>query len=150
MRKLMLVLALALASPALASAGTVPIGWNETAPKLMLFRVVAIDLEKNGTWAVAATFKNTSGKPLTVTNNEFALALFKGPSDHNAAHAKFLVASLFQPSRPHVLKPGQVWSGAFGGSGTVPRGTYVRVIFGHFEGEGIKGFDWATDHAKRF
>jgi hypothetical protein len=149
MRKLLLFLTLALAVPAAASAGTIPVGWNESAGNLMLFRVVAIDVEKNGTWAVAATFKNTSGKPLTVTN-EFALALFKSKADHDPSNAKIYLASKFQPARPTVLKPGQVWSGAFGGSGSVPSGSYVRVVFGHFSGPGIKGFDWATDHTRRF
>lgn len=150
MRKLILLplLALALSAPAAASAGTVPLGWNEQAGTVMLFRVVAIKID-NGSWGVAATFKNTSGKTLTVTN-EFALALFKSPSDHNPAHAKFLLASQFQPARAKTLKPGQVWSGAFGGPGTIPHGTYVRVIFGHFSGPGVKGFDWATDHYRKF
>jgi hypothetical protein len=149
MRKLLLLLTLALAVPSAATAVTVPVGWNESAGKLMLFRVVAIDLEQNGTWAVAATFKNTSGKPLTVTN-QFALALFKRAGDHDPGDATIYLASRFEPARPKLLAPGQVWSGAFGGDGKVPRGAYVRVVFGRFTGPGIKSFDWATDHTRRF
>ena len=149
MRKLTLVLALALALPAAASAATVPLGWNETAPKLMLFRVVALNVGSDGTWAVAATFKNVSGKQLAVAN-EFALALFKSPTDQNPAHATIYLASQFQPARAQVLKPGQVWSGAFGGAGKVPKGSYVRVVFGRFSGPGVKPFDWATDHYRKF
>jgi hypothetical protein len=149
MRKLLLVLILALAIPAAASAITVPLGWNESAGKLMMFRVVAINVEPSGSWGVAATFKNTSGKTLTVTN-EFALALFTSASDTNPAHAKILLASQFQPARARVLKPGQIWSGAFGGAGAIPKGTYVRVVFGRFSGPGVKAFDWATDHVHKF
>jgi hypothetical protein len=51
-----------------------------------------------------------------------------------------------KPTVPTSLRPGQTWTGVFGGPGRPLRGKLINVTFGYFQ-VGGRGFSWITTHA---
>ena len=150
-----LAAAAAVVAPA-ASAKQVPLSWLETwhgagGAKVMWFRVSTI-AGARGVWGVRASFRNTSAAPIHVSD-QFGLAAFPTRTSTDTHHARLLKAGGFRPAAPpRVLRPGQRWRGTFTGVGKIPRGSYVRVVFGAFTGATIPRHAgiWITDHVQRF
>jgi hypothetical protein len=154
-----LTLLVALAAAALAApadAGltkTIQLGWSERATEgnrtIMTFSVRSLTIDSR-TWAVKASFRNTSRSTLRIRRQ---FALLYGPGRVRVSGLKVLPAKSFRPALPASLPPGKGWSGRLSGlGGTALRKTGVRVRFGYFTGRalpGRRGFGWVTDHMAR-
>jgi hypothetical protein len=142
-----------------AAAGVVHVGWNERAKvggkPAIGFRVESFVTRTSGgnhAWAVVGSITNRTSKPLRVSD-QFGLVLFRDAATIDPREGKLMPALAFSPPVPKVLAPGKTWRGSFGGAGTLPKGAYVRVLFGWFSGpalEGKHGFNWLTDHVQRW
>src|SRR4051812_39779883 len=106
-RALPVVTALALVLAAAASAGVVPVDWNEQAKlhgtPVISFHVQALASKKSGGvagWAVVASVTNKTSKALRIKTNQFGLALFKDGKTLDPRHATLLGAVGFSPPLP--------------------------------------------------
>jgi hypothetical protein len=159
LRALPVVAALALVLASTVSAGVVHVDWREKAKlhgtPVIAFHVQALVTQSKGKvsgWAVVATVKNTTKRPLRIATNQFGLALFKDGKAIDPRKGKLMPALAFKPALPKVLAPGKSWSGTFAGIGAPPNGTYVRVLFGWFSGPAVggSGFNWLSDHVQQW
>lgn len=96
-------------------------------------------------WQVDLSFRNETGltleivRPHAVGETLFGLEPFETTSYREVlARAQSggakprTFADRFTPSTPHILAPGEGWSGSFSGLGRVPAEVPVRVVLGRF------------------
>lgn len=96
-------------------------------------------------WRVDLSFRNRTGltleivRPHAVGETLFGLEPFETTSYREVlARAESggakprTFADRFMPSLPHILAPGEGWSGSFSGLGRVPAEVPVRVVLGRF------------------
>jgi len=96
-------------------------------------------------WRVEAMVTNataarwTIGRPHVSGGTKFGL--FVAPTarelrasrlEASARTTRPLTANAFDPPLPRSLAPGASWSGSFAGTGQVPAGSFVSVVFGRF------------------
>ena len=143
--------------------------WHETygdAGERLVFRVHSLAVEGNG-WKARVAVR-TRGVPFTVAS---------GPSSLDRAFGLMLLptgdmreldrlnranelppirqAEHFDPPLPGVLDPGKTWEGTMAARGSLPGGSWARVVFGAFvtiekPPEGLQDrVIWITDHAHR-
>jgi hypothetical protein len=162
---LMVVATGALLSPTVTIATTrqtLRLNWVEQRSKVyysstpMTFRVKDVVLQRTS-WAVHGSFTNRSGVVLRIRRSlgsyyaayDFGLAWSSGlGAGHDLEELRY---SFARPRFPAQIRPGQSWSGVFGGRGHPPSGRLVYVVFGTFFPPGApyntKEFDWVTAHA---
>jgi hypothetical protein len=149
-RLLVLVFAAALIAPPVAAAETIKLGWREDdGVGVMRFGVSTLSLG-NGRWSVHASFTNRSPVVLRI-ERRFALLVYHSKNTYFGFRP--MRATRFAPDMPMTVPPGRTWRGSFGGVGKPPRGTYLRVRFGRFNGRPSplpdfpNGFSWITAHS---
>ncbi len=149
------VVATALAASAVTSAAvgadgkTLRLNWVETTPSYkptMTFRVASVTLTPKS-WSVRATIVNRSKETAEIVRADpraylqqydFTVAWFNICPPH-AYHCErgsnsspSLRATYAKPALPKDLRPGESWSGVFGGPGLPPQDKLVYVTFGTF------------------
>lgn len=145
-----------------AAAKILTLNWVEKAsgdqyPAAMTFRVKSVTLTRKS-WATHASFTNRSSKTIRIVKPtdtyppEYTFGLgwasaCKPPAIACALDTRNRTYS--KPSLPTLLRPGQTWSGVFGGPGLPKKGLLVYVLFGHFLLPDGKDFDWITTHSFR-
>jgi hypothetical protein len=133
----------------------------------LVFRVESLEVEAGG-WRARVSVRNDS-------RAQFAVA--SGPSSLDRAFGLMLLptgdireldrlnragelppvrqADRFDPPLPGVLEPGRSWRGTMAARGSLPAGSWARVVFGAFvtidePPEGLQErVVWITDHAHR-
>jgi hypothetical protein len=159
----------------LADEGRAPpqratLDWSETYGEpgaRLVFRVGSLAVEPDG-WTAEVEVENDTRVPFTVAS---------GPSSLDRAFGLMLLptgdireldrlnranelppvrqAERFDPPLPGVLEPGQSWKGTMAARGSLPAGSWARVVFGAFvtieePPEGLQErVVWITDHAHR-
>jgi hypothetical protein len=144
--------------------------WHEAygdAGQRLVFRVHSLAVERSG-WKANVAIENDTRVPYTVAS---------GPSSLDRAFGLMLLptgdireldrlnrandlppvrqAEHFDPPLPGVLGPGESWQGTMAARGSLPAGTWARVVFGAFvtieePPEGLQDrVIWITDHAHR-
>lgn len=153
-----------------AGPQTHPLDWVERYPgpgPALVFRVSRLSLTENG-WTADVAIENRSGAPWELPEapeafrRQFGLMLFETGDlaeldDLNADQSLPPVrkAERFSPAFPTFLADGETWSGRMAASGSLPAGSFARVVFGPFVavGDPPKGMEdrviWITDHAQR-
>jgi hypothetical protein len=146
-----------------ASAKTVRLNWAERMTGdygylPMTFKVRSVDLRRNA-WAARASVTNRSRRTIRVVRptdtypQQFGFGLAHGyvpdcPSNARCGLA-VLRATYARPRLPQALRPGQTWSGTFGGPGLPPRGWPVNVTFGYFFVSRQQRFSYVTQRSFR-
>lgn len=126
-------------------------------PVAMTFKVTNVTLGIKA-WSVRGSFTNRSTKAIRVIRHpemadyalfSFALAVpyYIQSGYSKRASVRALLASYARPTFPQVLRPGQSWSGVFGGPGLPPKGKLINVVFGVFSVPGEPEWSWITTHA---
>lgn len=138
-----------------AATTTYPTRWHEYAwvggRSIMTFNTRAITVNRGpGTWAIAASFKNTSGRTITLVAQRSGIALSMRPSAPDVPFL-FAAATSVEPAFPAQLRPGQVWRGTIRGRG-IPAGKYLAAVYGRwyrvFPSMPAR-WRWVTDHSIR-
>ena len=124
------VAGVALALPAGAAARDVPLHWTERASTYghlsVTFTVERLRIDRRG-WSATLGIRNWDIE-LSV-RPEFALLA----STRAAGEAPLVLrATRATPPLPRVLTVRGTWTGAIGGPGEPPRGTYLRLRLGTF------------------
>jgi hypothetical protein len=121
---------------------TISLGWSETqkiedASGQLVFQAATFSLNKDGSWTVSASIRNSTTKRVAVSVEED-----KGPGARPGLTSPVepLPAATITPSLPSKLWPGETWSGWFVGRQKVPRGQPLHVAFGYFRPSGESGF----------
>jgi hypothetical protein len=120
----------------------------------MTFKVKDVVLVSRN-WSVHASFTNRSTAAIRIRpslGNYFAPYNFGlGWSAGGGQQLDVVRYSFARPVFPKQLRPGQTWSGVFGGRGQLPNGLIINVIFGPFypptAPQTVKEFNWITSHA---
>ena len=126
-------------------------------PVAMTFKVKEVRIGKKA-WSVRASFTNRSTKTIRITRHpemadyalfSFALGVpyYIQAGYSRRASLRALLASYARPLYPMFLRPGQSWSGVFGGPGVPPKGKLINVVFGVFSVPGEQDWSWITTHA---
>jgi hypothetical protein len=148
-----LVVGMTLAFASSASAKTLKLNWVEQRSKAyypttpMTFKVK--DVVTVGTkWSVHAAFTNRSTVHIRIRRT---LGNYYAPLDFGLTWAHGgLQYSFAKPAIPKQLRPGQTWSGVFGGRGRLPKDLLISVAFGPFyppnAPQTVKEFNWVTQH----
>lgn len=166
----LLAIAALAAAPAAPSAGarTIKLNWVEQRSKAyyadtpMTFKIRDVTLTARA-WSLHASFTNHSelilkvGRPTGRGNfyapYGFGLGWGQGlASGASTTTLETLKNNYARPAFPKELRPGQTWSGVFGGFGVPPKGLVIYVTFGLFyppgaPNNGVKEFSWITQHA---
>jgi hypothetical protein len=180
-RTALLALALALAGcgqpareqprPEARAAGpqSVELGWRETYPARTSDRLVfAVDsLEVTGSgWSADVAITNSTSVPFDARPSEadsrYGLMLFATgdlseleDSNRSGGLPRPRGAEAIEPLPPTVLAPGATWRARLSASGSLPAGSYVRVVFGPLVAQGEPPEEmepmvtWITDRSYR-
>jgi hypothetical protein len=144
------------------------LGWKENHPDAvgsrLVFEVDALEVTAQG-WSAAVSVGNRTPYDIRVdtspTDYAFGLMLFATGDlkEVEAANREGRLpaerrATRVEPKPPAVLRPGGTWSGTLSAPGSLPDGSWVRVVFGTFRGLGdapteFQRVVWFTDHAYR-
>ena len=144
------------------------LGWTESHPAgvgtRLVFEVAALEVTTEG-WSAAVSVANRTEYDFEVDTGpgdySFGLMLFatgdlKEVEDANREGRLPPVrrATRIEPAPPQVLRPGSTWSATLSAPGSLPDGSWVRVVFGAFLGMGdvpveFRRVVWFTDHAHR-
>jgi hypothetical protein len=133
----------------------------------LVFRVDSLAVERDG-WTANVAVENDTRVPFTLASGasslDRAFGLMLLPTGDikeldrlNRANELPPVrqAERFDPPLPGVLDPGESWQGTMAARGSLPAGTWARVVFGAFvtieePPEGLQErVVWITDHAHR-
>jgi hypothetical protein len=133
----------------------------------LVFRVDSLAVERDG-WRADVAVRNESDSRFAVASGSASLdrsfGLMLLPSGDlrelerlNEAGELPAVrqAESFDPPLPGVLEPGDEWRGTIAARGSLPAGSWARIVFGSFVamGEPPPGLQerviWITDHAHR-
>lgn len=144
------------------------LGWRETYPaptgSRLVFEVGELRVTENG-WSARIAVSNRT---------EFAFAVETGPADYAFGLMLFASGDLKEldernrqgrlpavrratrivPAAPAALRPGTTWRATIGAPGSLADGSWVRVVFGTFVGQGdvpeeLQRFAWFTDRSYR-
>jgi hypothetical protein len=154
------VLAALSAVPAAATAPgaatkTYATRWQEHASSegrsIMTFNTRTITVELGaGSWVVEASFKNTSGRTITLVAQRSGIAVSMEPSAAGVPF-RFAAARSVEPAFPAKLRPAQVWRGTIRGRG-IPAGRYLAAVYGRWYRvfpSMYPRWRWITDHSIR-
>jgi hypothetical protein len=158
---LMLVLPSVAASGEKARRGTtrtITVKWNERkvieGDNYAAFHVSKIVVAPRS-WAVSAAIANHSTYTLniikgTTTGRGSGMSILyyvPPPSGQIATGGYLAIPAQYKKPGLVVLRPGETWSGTFGGTGALPKHKALSIGFGYFTGSGLGGgFNWITDH----
>ena len=132
-----------------------------------MFRVARLSLTEDG-WTADIAIDNRSGVPWELPEapeafrRQFGLMLFAtGDLDElerlngDQALPPVRKAERFSPAFPTFLAAGETWSGRMSAAGSLPAGSFARVVFGPFTAvaDPPKGMEervvWITDRVQR-
>ena len=139
--------------------------WRETygsQTDRLVFRVERLEVQLDG-WEATVAVTNASTVAFKVSrpaDRTFGLMVF-GSGDHaelDRLNSKGALPSLrpaqtLDPPLPGVLAPGETWSGTMSAPGALPKGRWVRLVFGVFTVAGKPppglqpSVSWITDTA---
>jgi hypothetical protein len=146
----------------------VELGWKESHPAAvgarLVFQVGAFEVTTEG-WSAAVSVTNRTTYDFDVdsgpTDYGFGLMLFATGDlkEVETANQEGQLpaerrATRIEPRPPPVLRPGVTWSSTLSAPGSLPDGSWMRVVFGTFRGLGdvpaeFRRVVWFTDHAYR-
>jgi hypothetical protein len=148
-----------------AGPQSVQLGWREPYPprasERLVFEVDSLEVTAGG-WEAVVAVTNSTSVPFRTSPRGYGLMLF-ATGDlaelEDANRAGQLPpprpAAAIEPLPPAVLSPQATWRGRLSASGSLPAGSYVRVVFGSFAAEGEPPEDmeavvrWITDRSYR-
>jgi hypothetical protein len=157
------------AEPRAAGPQTAELGWREPYPtrgrERLVFEVESLEVTANG-WSARIGVTNSTSVPFSArpspTQSRYGLMLFESgdlTELEDAASSGGLPlareAERVEPRPPAVLAPGASWRARIAASGSLPAGTYVRVVFGPLVAQGDPPPEieptvvWITDRAYR-
>ena len=128
-------------STGLAAPQTVEIGWRELDGRAgvgFLLEIRRLHVTESG-WRVDARVVNRTPvhwfvrRPHVRGGTKFGLFVGPREAELRPEAAPSLIATEFDPPLPRLLEPGAAWSGRLSGQGRIPRGSYVRFVFGRFD-----------------
>lgn len=139
--------------------------WREThgsQTNRLVFRVERLEVHEDG-WQATVAVTNDSTVAFEISrpaDRTFGLMVF-GSGDQaeldrlnkDGALPSLRLAQELDPPLPSVLAPGKTWSGTMSARGALPRGRWVRVVFGVFVAaskpppELQPSISWITDGA---
>jgi hypothetical protein len=144
--------------------------WRETYGKpgeRLVFEVERLEVRKDG-WRARLMLTNETpvayavGDPRATLDRAFGLMLFAtgDPAELRQRNREGALpttrpATDYQPSLPKILEPGASWEGTISAHGTLPAGSWARVVFGTLSAVGSTGdvlddtVVWITDNAYR-
>lgn len=142
--------------------------WKESYPATvgsrLVFEVGAFEVTTEG-WSAAVSVTNSTTYDFDVdtgpTDYGFGLMLFATGDlkEVETANQEGRLpaqrrARRIEPPPPVVLRPGVTWSATLSARGSLPNGSWMRVVFGTFRGLGdvppeFRRIVWFTDHAYR-
>jgi hypothetical protein len=144
------------------------LGWREPYPaavgQRLVFEVGALEVTTDG-WSAAVAVVNRTPYGFEVDTGpadySFGLMLFptgdlKAVEEANREGVlpPIRKATRIEPPPPSVLRPGATWRATLSAPGSLADGSWVRVVFGTFRGQGDAPDEfarvvWFTDHAHR-
>jgi hypothetical protein len=146
----------------------VELGWKERHPAAvgsrLVFQVGAFEVTTEG-WSAAVSVTNRTTYDFDIdtgpTGFGFGLLLFATGDlkELETANQEGRLpaerrATRIEPPPPAVLRPGVIWSSTLSAPGSLPDGSWMRVVFGTFRAIGdvpveFRRVVWFTDHAYR-
>jgi hypothetical protein len=146
----------------------VELGWRESHPAAQGSRLVFVvdDLEVTARgWSVRVAVENRTTLPFDVETGpsaySFGLMLFPTGDLEAAEEASregklpaIRKATRIEPAPPRVLRAGATWRATLSAPGSLPDGSWLRVVFGTFLGrddppEEFRRVVWFTDRSQR-
>ena len=140
---------------------TLKLNWVEQAsatyyPAALTFKVQTVTLGVRA-WSVRASVTNRSTKTIRIVKAvtiaapryQYPFSLLFAPickPPNISCQLEVLAATYFKPAKPPQLRPGQTWTGTFGGPNLPPIRKLINVGFGEFV-VGDKSFSYITTHA---
>ena len=146
----------------------VELGWRESYPSAvgsrLVFEVGELDVTADG-WSLAVAVTNRTGTRFDVDTGPgdygFGLMLF-ATGDLDAVQEAnregrlpaVRQATRIEPAPPRVLRPGVTWRGTLSSPGSLADGSWIRVVFGTFLGQGeppaeFERVVWFTDRSHK-
>jgi hypothetical protein len=152
-----------------AGPQSVELGWREPYPartsNRLLFEVDSFEVTRSG-WSTDVAITNDTSVPFDASPSEadvrYGLMLFATgdlseleDANRSGGLPPPRKAEEIEPPPPTVLAPGSTWRARLSASGSLPAGSYVRVVFGPLvaQGEPPEGIEptvtWITDRSYR-
>jgi hypothetical protein len=153
-----------------AGPQTHALDWVERYPgpgPALVFRVTRLALSGSG-WSADVAIENRSGVPWELPEaqeafrRQFGLMLFATGDlaeldrlNDDQSLPPVRKAERFSPAFPTFLAEGETWTGRMSATGSLPAGSFARVVFGPFVAvaDPPQGMEervvWITDHAQR-
>ena len=122
----------------------------------MTFKVTSVTISP-AAWSVRASVTNRWSRPIRIARPidthppQYAFGLGWAPKCEPPSISCPLDVrrrTYTKPTLLNTLRPGQTWTGVFGGPGRPPRGRLINVTFGYFVPAGKSdGFSWISQRA---